>query len=111
MRYVYLLSDHGEHGSEHVRATLNRNLLHPMLVSFWDRRERECKTKVEMEAWLAWIRNTIDEALPRLQELLALSDDVLVNDGDPHNLQGGWGGVQLHVIPLETSSPWVYHDE
>ena len=81
MRYVYLLSTHDEYGAENVTATLSRDDL-PSMISFYE-------DKV----------NDFAEALPQLIELLTQSDSALAGR-DSHNLQSGWGGIHLHVVPL-----------
>ena len=75
MSYVYLISDHHEYGSENVRATLDRSKVLSLLPEDYS----DCE--------------------PRLRELLQSSDEELAKDY-PHNLCGGWGGAQLHVVML-----------
>ena len=88
MSKVYILSDYGEYGSEHVVATLD-------------------KSKVELLAEKYW--GCVD--LDRLQyasghptareELLGLLEADTANKESGIDLFFGWGGVQLHIVELE----------
>ena len=83
--YVYLLSVYDEHGSESVRATLNRRFLPELLVRPWGR----------------WVPS--EKYVKRLAEILQSPDtDLAGKDGAmPRDLGDGWGGPQLHVVRLE----------
>lgn len=90
MTFVYLLSDHDEYGSVDVRATLNREALPEMLKAGWGD------------------HSNFENAMTALRALLATEDVDLAKlrgcdraGASPHNLMSGWGGPQLHVVPVE----------
>jgi len=85
--YVYLLSDYDEYGAENVTATLDRGRLIELIDENW------APTEARSVAWNA-------EAKTKLAELLLETDDELASRGS-HNLQAGWGGIQLHVVRLK----------
>lgn len=90
-QYVYLLSDHDEHGSENVVATLDRGRLLELLVKGWPWAD-----KTEGRNLPENVKNESDI----LREYLAANTDADLADGAPRNLSYGWGGVQLHVVEL-----------
>lgn len=77
---VYLLSHYDEYGSEDVVGTLDKSSVIDLLRNF--------SSGVYF-----------DEANKKLRELLL--DDGLVTSYYPIDLMTGWGGPQLHVIPLQ----------
>lgn len=86
-QYVFILSDHDEHGAENVCATLDRGRLCAMVDENWP---------------LEGHRPSRVEAKTRLIELLRETDRELAarcSDGGVI-LQYGWGGIQLHVVAL-----------
>jgi len=88
--YVYLLSDYHEYGAENVTATLDRGRLIELIDENWPLTELPEARSV---AWRA-------EAKTKLAELLIETDAGLASRGS-HNLQAGWGGIQLHVVRLK----------
>jgi hypothetical protein len=86
--YVYVLSDYGEYGAEHVVATLDRTRLPALLKRHWD--DGSPDEQAARVAHLRW--------------LLAQSDEDLAGAGDDgahgHELEDAWGGVLLHVVEL-----------
>lgn len=83
MRYVYLIGNHHEYGSENLRATLDRSRV--------------------LELWASWASANgfagDEYAESHLKELLQQEDTELCGDNSPHNLSD-WGGPQLHVVEL-----------
>lgn len=95
MAYVYILSEHEEHGAENVEATLDRSLLQWMLER---RLEQMVCRPGEKEGF-------VKSTMSRFQGLSNISDEELVkkmteNGGSGISLSGLWGGPQLHVIKL-----------
>lgn len=74
MPLVYMLSDHGEYGSEHVSATLDKGKVPAML-----------------------------EAYPGVKDQhRAALQDALNNDAPAvYEISEYWGGYQLHIIELD----------
>lgn len=105
MPYAYMLSDYDEHGAEDVHITLDRSHIVTMLQDrfsemmvsppVWARENERVKT-----VWRERITESSVEALNGLAEALA-QDDAKLAEQQKHNLQKGWGGVQLHVVLLE----------
>lgn len=87
--FVYLISHHGEHGSEEVTATLDRARLPELLAAYFANQK-----DWQGNPWNNWCANQ------ELSALLAKPDEELEQDGNPHNLTDDWGGVQLHVVRL-----------
>jgi hypothetical protein len=85
-KYVYLLSHYSEHGSENVKATLDRDKLPTLL----DR----------LLAEMGW-GGAADEYLAGLRRLLTQTDVDLAADPLPNDLTDGWGGIQLHVVEVD----------
>lgn len=81
MAYVYLMYDYGEYGPDEICATLDRGKVIDLLKAHKHPNE--------------------PEALPRLEECLTLTDEVLARDGGDHSLMRGWGGIVLHVLELD----------
>ena len=94
--YVYLLSFYGEHGSEEVKATLDRGRLHAMIDSY-----DLSKSPIDSDAY----HKALDEMLLDGDDVLSASrtycDDSKTQGPMPHNLSDGWGGMQLHVVRLD----------
>lgn len=89
MRYVYMLSFYDEYGAEDVHVTLDRQRLPAMattVLACADGRRND-------PAYLAEVQG-------RLSELLAEFDKCgkILRSG--RNLTDGWGGMQLHIVPL-----------
>lgn len=84
MAYVYLLSHYGEYGSEHVKATLDRAVLPSLLAALMAEQFRNLDPKCDVAG---------------LSALLERTDADLAAEGS-HNLDKGWGGIQLHVVLL-----------
>ena len=84
MTYVYILSDYGEHGAEHVTATLDRAKLMDMIDANWP-----------SESGDPWN----EDAKAGLSEHLKKSDEELAAKGGL-NCHQGWGGMQIHVVRL-----------
>ena len=76
-KYVYMLSDYGEYGSQNCMATLDRGKLYEMCGVRWPH----------------------EHVINGLRGVLERSDEDL-DDGSGHNLTEVWGGPQLHVIKL-----------
>ena len=81
MKYVYMLSTYGENGSEECVVMMDRARIGEVM------RERF--------GWAADKKGVSQ----KLHDLLVLSDEEL-SRGFGHDLTNGWGGVQLHVIPV-----------
>lgn len=75
-RYVYILSDYGEFGAENVKASLDPQRLRPLIK----------------ELTLA------KGAEKKFDELIADPQEISVGGA---NLSDGWGGAQLHIVPLQ----------
>ena len=118
-QYVYILSVYDEHGSEEVCATLDRALL-PEMVKRWHYAPIEIlpewpedrKTSSETSNQGTANQNReIDESIVSLlertdEDLSAPTATLTKRSGkgvNGHELQSGWGGVMLHVVPLEES--------
>jgi len=94
MRYVYLLSNYEEHGATGVYATCHKERLFDALLA---------RFVPPLDANEHVIKRYIDEhheASNGLKKLLLKTDEEL-SAADGTNLQNGWGGVQLHVVPLD----------
>lgn len=98
--YVYILSTYDEYGAEHVSATLNRAALIDMLrrIYGYDADATTCAKLATLllkqdnelatpDGWSKWIDNKSVEQPPYGVR--------------GYNLSDGWGGMMLHVIPLE----------
>jgi len=92
MAYVYLLSTYQEYGAENVTATLDRARLDAIMRENWPSGSFEIPSQ-KLEKWLA-------EASATMAKLLQKPDAELVSESG-HNLQDGWGGMQLHVVELK----------
>lgn len=77
MTRVYLLSTYDEYGAEHVRATLDPARLPAMVKSYYPDPAKELAALAEV-----------------------LKEEEIINSHG-HNLSRGWGGLQLHIVPLE----------
>lgn len=107
-QYVYIISDHDEHGAESVRATLDVKMV-PTLI-------RDLIFSEKPKPW--WSvpdfengkQSYLEQVLARLEELVNSKTDEELSmhitgmngtEGSPgHCLTDGWGGVQLHVVKL-----------
>jgi hypothetical protein len=76
---VYLISCYGEHGSEDVKATLDKTKVRDLLITHPEMRGEPLDDEYE-------------QSLKRLLE----ADEPTESD-----LGRGWGGFQLHIIELE----------
>ena len=121
-QYVYILSVYDEHGSEEVCATLDRAQL-PKMVKRWhyaaieilpewpeDRKTRveasnqdRAKQSREIDESIVSLLERTDEDLSARSATLTKRSGMGVNG---HELQSGWGGVMLHVVPLEEWLPF-----
>ena len=90
MRYVYLLSDHDEGGSDNVVATLDREAL-PALV--------DVQMALRKPSSGMWIEGYKEQVKASLFDLLKRSNDELATE-QKHCLTRGWGVMQLHVVRL-----------
>lgn len=82
--FVYLISCYDEHGSENVLATLDAARV-PDLVAHFEKAQRR----------------ELPQERKKLAEVLSLGPlktDLGVNG---RNLSDGWGGLMLHIVPLE----------
>ena len=100
-RYVYLLSTYDEYGAENVIATLDRDKLPELLkriTAMWPDPEKTYEVNLRGDGdrgrGLKAILTDTDE---KLAEITGHKDV----GPDGHNLTFGWGGVQLHVVPIE----------
>jgi hypothetical protein len=94
MKYVYLLSDHEEHGAEHVVATLFRGRLAALIDETWgDVYKSDCKAE---KIALVSLLELGDEELSAPMEECGRSERGSMG----HLLNDGWGGIQLHVVKL-----------
>ena len=87
-RYVYLIADYDEHGSENMCATLDRSRLPAMLRRNWAH---------TTGLWL-------EEAAAGLAKALEQPDEKWIGR-DGRSLTGGWGGPQLFVVRLDEDLP------
>lgn len=76
---VYILSDYGEYGAEHVHATTNPKKLPAILKNMHYSRYA-------------------DELKRTLANPIIRSGDSTVGG---YNLTEGWGGAMLHIVELE----------
>jgi hypothetical protein len=88
LAYVYLLGTYDEHGSDGIKATLDRSRLPDILAS------------------AKWDGDDLSDEQAELAKLLDRPDAELWRSGggyagSTHDLSQGWGGWQLHVVPLE----------
>lgn len=90
-RYIYLLSDHDEHGSEHVQAVENREDLLALL-------RRRCQA--DWPDIMSGIMARAAALLERSDESLSAPRDAVEPGSHPENLMRGWGGLQLHVVKV-----------
>ena len=86
---VYLLSDHGESGSEHVVATLDKSKVEGLAEKYF--------------GGYGMDRPQYASGHPTMREKLLelLKIDMQTEDRDGRKLCYGWGGPQLHIIELE----------
>lgn len=80
MTMVYILSDYEEHGATNVFATTDAELLPDMISAFLVDDDAHAK-----------------ELLRSLESV-----DLSVPSRDGIALARGWGGLKLHIVPLET---------
>lgn len=80
-KYVYMLSTYGEYGSEDCVCTLDRSRIKDMLAA-------------KFPEW----KLQPDENLS-LEKIVSMNDDDLAKKCG-HDITCGWGGIQLHVIPV-----------
>ena len=90
MRYVYLLCDHGESGSENVVATLDRSVLTALFVRHFTALYGDTP---HVDEWLG-------AGLRSLETLLAKPDETLART-EAYALHDAWGGALFYVLPLE----------
>ena len=109
MKYIYLLSSYDEHGSEDVHATLDREDVVPLMYRLFEKWKLlslkwndEGHTYGTGEPWTKNLpdKKYIEETITALQLRLEQPDNSFDRDGI--NLNNGWGGMQLHVIPIES---------
>lgn len=91
-RYVYLLGDHDEGGTENALATLDREKLPALLDAWMD----GLKQKRPHDPQVAIYRDNVSSVLGTLMKL---TDEELC-ERSPLSMTVGWGGVQLHVVKL-----------
>jgi hypothetical protein len=100
--YVYILSDYGEHGAEHVRATCDRSKVVELFstVVF----PEACPAKpVELneEAWNAYLQRRSKARIENIAELTRVLDSTQGEIAEfGHDLSKSWGGIQLHIVKL-----------
>ena len=82
MTFIYMLSDYGEYGSDNVVATLDKSIVAQLLMEHWP--------------------HAFDECIKELARLLDEDEEKLAKTKTGHDLEGGWGGVQLHIIELSS---------
>lgn len=88
MNYAYLLSEYGEHGSEEMVGSCDRDCLAALLEKNWP------TVDGRVDAY-------VSQATAALKELLGKkTDEELAATKGGWNLRTGWGGIQLHVVPL-----------
>lgn len=91
MTFVYILSTYGEYGAENVCATLDPTKLAGFIDQKWpDTKFAESWPPVDSQRWR-------QVAKIKLVEVLNAPPAPI----DGHDLHDGWGGLQLHVVPLE----------
>jgi hypothetical protein len=99
VRYVYILSTYEDYGAEDVSVTLSRDRLPEMLKKY--------QMDITKEPCSNWTKDNQDRYATQMatecQTLGALLKrrDTELAAQDGHNLSHGWGGVQLHVVPLD----------
>jgi len=84
-RFVYMISNHDDYGSENCMVTLHRDNVLNLLDKWF-------KVNNYVEERFA---EYIQECKKKLEEYLKLEDSVC-----QHNLGTGWGGVQFHIIEI-----------
>ncbi len=120
MKLVYLLSDHDEYGSEGVMATMEPDRLPDMIRAYF--KAGLDQQLEDNENWCNDARREGDDA--RLQRLLVANEeirqslkedeaeallrlaaiDLFTANRNPVRLVQYWGGMQLHIVPLEESA-------
>jgi hypothetical protein len=93
--FVYLLSTYNEHGSEDVRATLDKTKVRSLFLKHYALSVRTDHTPEVKEHFSRQNK----EALNKLEKIL--SNENMEASPDPINLYNGWGGPQLHIVELE----------
>ena len=78
--FVYLISDHGEDGSEHVQASLDPAKVRPFVRQF----QHHTATEAEIAAC-----ESLFDAYVKANRAV-----------DGVGLTKGWGGVSLHIVEL-----------
>lgn len=81
MTLVFMLSDHDEYGAENISITLDRLLLHKMIIKQWG------------------IGRSIEQRM--LADVLEKDDESIVGN---YYLSRGWGGIHLDVVNLTEMS-------
>jgi hypothetical protein len=79
-RYVYLLSQRGEHGADHITSTLDRRCVPALLAANWHGPD-------------------FATAVQTVGRLLGFRDEDLAQ-GIGHQLTPGQRSLQLHVVRL-----------
>ena len=84
-KFVYLLWNHGEYGPEDLFATLNHLQLYKILP--------------ELVA-----KDDIDYVADELSKIFGSIEPIehFAKNYGGHNLQVGWGGLHLSIVPLDT---------
>lgn len=110
-QYVYVIGNSDPFGTFNTMATLDRSSL-PALIHKWYEKFTEDTKDIVSKLTAAGIKTadnerlTLDEhmqeSMPKLTELLELTDGILANsDGSGDKLSDRDGGLQLFVIELQ----------
>lgn len=94
MKKVFMLSHYDEYGAEDVRITEDKEMI-PELI------KEMCLLGITEEHKLYdRVLEGVGEAISNLESLGDL-DGLDFTEEKGHDLQRGWGGVQLHILELK----------